>query len=214
MNIRFTRIMLIAGIAAAYGAASAQLWNQPTDMGGGYASQNDTTGGNGNFATAYDNFMLGTTSNVTSVSWVGSYFNPPQQGAITAFTIQFYADAAGIPGASVYSTTINGTANETSLGNDSAGSPAFSYSAAVNFMAAGGTQYWMSIVPDLGFPPQWGWESGTGGDGAAYQVFSGQGSALANDLAFTLDGSPVPEPATLAALGLGALALIRRRNRK
>lgn len=214
MSIRLTRVMMIAGIAAAYGAAQAQLWNQPTDMLGGYSSQNDTTGGNGNFATAYDNFTLGTTSNVTSVSWVGSYFNPPQQGVITAFTIQFYADASGIPGASVYTTTINGTANETSLGNDAAGSPAFSYSAAVNFQAAGGTQYWMSIVPDLGFPPQWGWESGTGGDGAAYQVFGGQGSALATDLAFTLDGSPVPEPATLAALGLGALALIRRRNRK
>ena len=68
-----------------------------------------------------------------------------------------------------------------------------------------GVQYWLSIVPDIGFPPQWGWESGTGGDGAAYQCFLGScGPITTNDLAFTLLGAAVsntPEPSSLFMLG-------------
>lgn len=33
------------------------------------------------------------------------------------------------------------------------------------------------------------------------------------DVPFILTGQPVPEPATIAALGLGAMALIRRRRK-
>ena len=52
------------------------LYNQSTNYNSAYASQNDTnSGGLGSFATAYDNFTLGATSNITSVECgLGSVF--------------------------------------------------------------------------------------------------------------------------------------------
>ena len=205
----------VMGFAAA-APARADIYSQPWDGTGNlYASQNDTTGGNGNFATVYDNFTLGTTSTVTGVDWVGGYFNPPTQGPITAFTISFYADSGGAPGGLLASTSVSGTANETLLTG-----PNYSYTTAITpFIAAAGTEYWMSIVPDLGFPPQWGWASGTGGDGIAYQDFFGSRSQLGTDLAFGLQGSPVvPEPSSLVLAGLGGMSFLvvygwRRRRR-
>lgn len=167
------------------------------------ASQNDTSGGLGSFATAYDNFILGSSSNLTQVSFTGgywNYFNQPIPGTITSFVLQIYGDNAGQPGSSLYTTTVGGS------GGESCNAFAIcTYSFAIAFMAAASTEYWMSIVPNLGFPPQWGWASGTGGDGASYQRFWTRRSAVDSDRAFSLDAAPpaVPEPATWATILTG-----------
>lgn len=219
---------LLLSVASA--SATSTLYTQPNGgSGNGYASQNDTNG-LGNFATTYDNFTLHIhfrpgspdapppSSGITTVQWFGQYFNPPTAGAITAFTISFYADAGGVPGALVESDTIAGNANETLVGLAGDGLPLYSYSAdIIAFAPIADTQYWMSIVPDLGFPPRWGWSSGTGGDGQGYQCFFGTCGFIGDDLAFTLNGNippQVPEPSSsvLIATGLlGAAASIRRR---
>jgi hypothetical protein len=217
MNKHFVRalscvalVVVVAGFVAVPATASP-IYLQPTDLNGSYASQNDTNGF-GNFATAYDNFTLGGSYTISNVQWVGSYFNPSVQGPITGFTVSFYANNAGVPGALLYSTgDVAGNAGETSVGFDNAGNPVFVYGLSVSFAAAGGTTYWLSIVPDLGFPPQWGWETGTGGDGAAYQCFFGSCGSIPNDLAFALN---TPEPSTAVFLATGLVALgIRVRNR-
>jgi hypothetical protein len=180
--------------------------------GNAYATQNDTNSF-GNFASVYDDFKLGSSAKITSVDFTGEYFNPSQPGDITKFTLNIFADNAGQPGGLVYTTSVGANAGETFLG-DYGGNPTFTYSMATSFNAVAGHQYWVSVVPDLGFPPQWGWASGTGGDGQAYQDFFGSRGQIANDLAFTLHGNAVPEPGTWALMilgfGMAGVALRRR----
>jgi hypothetical protein len=215
MRIRIIVAALALTLVAGPGAIAAVLFNQPYDGSGNlFASQNDTNG-LGNFATVYDNFTLGAASTIDNVMWTGGYFNPPAQGPITAFTIQFWSDAAGQPGGSLATFNIAGNASE--MGSD----PIYTYSldlGGMGFMAAPGTQYWMSIVPDLGFPPQWGWATSAVGDGIAFQDFFGGRSQVAADFAFTLNGAPkgVPESGSTVVLLGGvfiALGLLRRRIR-
>jgi hypothetical protein len=204
-------VIAMGFMASAPARADVTLYDQPTDLNGSYTSQNDTNG-LGNYATAYDNFTLTTASTIDSVDWVGNYFSG-SPSTITSFAVSFYADSSGTPGSRLATTKISGNANETSLGTDKSGDPVFSYTAAVTpFSAAAGTQYWLSIVPSLGYPPQWGWETGTGGDGSAYQVGFGIGFQLPSDLAFTLVDNPavasVPEPSTMMTASIGALAML------
>ncbi len=192
--------------------SGASVFSQPWDgTSNAYASQNDTGGSAlGNFGTVYDNFELAGNYNLTSVSWVGQYFNGTP-ATITGFTIQVYADNAGAPGASVYSTHIAGNAGETLLSG-----VVYSYSDTIAFSAAANTQYWLSTVPDLAFPPQWGNVTATGGDGTMYQNFLGTLSSLPADAAFSLNGTPasVPDSAPTAlffGIAIGGLACFRRR---
>jgi hypothetical protein len=194
-----------------------QLYCQDFDgTGNAYSSQNDTNG-LGNFATVYDNFTLANSATVDSMHWVGEYFNPPNQGPITAWTVTLWSDNAGQPGTVISMQNLTGTDNETFLGTFG-GFPTYTYSTTgLGWAITGGTQYWVSVVPDLGFPPQWGWSSGTGGDGISFQDFFGVRSQLAADMAFALDGSggaTTPEPGTLVMLGTGVLGLAGAIRRK
>jgi len=216
--------------------ADVIVYNQPSDFPvtgapGLWASQNDNgSPGLGNFATAYDNFTLTQTTTISDVHWQGGYFDPPVQGtgpdAITAFTLTFYADAAGQPGTVLLSQTIPGNANETFVGTEPAigngGNLVYNYSTNLTtpFVANGGTPYWLSIVPNLTFETstsgQWGWHSGTGGDGSSQQDFLGDRFTNPTDLAFALSSptAQIPEPASLAVWGLlSAAGLAYRRYR-
>ena len=71
------------------------------------------------------------------------------------------------------------------------GFPVYTYdiSLAGGYNAAPNVQYWISVVPDLSYPPQWGWATGTGGDTLSYQDFQDNRGALGSDLAFSLYGN-------------------------
>ncbi len=224
MKRRTTKIVLlvavfalatsVAGFAQLPCGVANQIVCQPWDGGSNlFASQNDTTGGNGNFATTYTQFSFSHTWDVESFHWVGGYFNPPSQGPITAWTLTFYNDAAGIPGNPIATGSFPGTGGETFIANVN-GFPIYVYWLYFQSFDMGPGTYWASVVPDLGFPPQWGWATATGGNG--YQCFFGSCGA-APGMAYAIDGTLVtstPEPGTLIMLGTGILGLAGSLRRK
>ena len=76
------------------------------------------------------------------------------------------------------------------------------------------TTYWLSVVPDMAFPPQWGWGTGFQGDNLSYQdYYIGGRSHLDVDFAFNIQGV-VPEPSSFILLGTGILGLAGTLRRK
>ncbi len=192
-------------------ASAGDIYVQPPNLssGGSWASQNDTNGG-GNFATVYDDFTLGSTSSIGMVTWAGAFWNGGNHGTITGFTVDFWADSSGAPGALQWGTgDVAGNANETLLGYDQNSWPIYSYTLSLStpFVASAGTQYWLSIVADLGFPPQWAWETGTGGDGVMYQDWYGTLYENSTDMAFSLGTTATPEPGSILLMATFLMAL-------
>ena len=208
--------LLLLLVAAPAFAGEVLVYTQNPNFQGLYASQNDV-GGFGNFATSYDNFTLGATTAINQVQWVGGYFNPQSLGPISQWTVSFYADNSGQPGGLLAAFVIAGNGGETFLQNDVLGDPNYLYTGAVNFSAAAGTQYWLSVVPDLTVPPQWGWGQSSQGDGISYQDYFGTRSSNPTDLAFALfmqQTTTTPEPGSLMLLGTGVAGIAGMLRRK
>ena len=207
-------LLLLCGAPA---FADIQLYTQPPTLDGIlYASRNDTTGGNGNFATIYDNFQIYQTKPyyLDDVEWFGGYFNG-SGNVITGWTISIYADAAGAPGGQLwtrnFSVSYPGYMESCNLQNAMC---AYDMDNIANgYKLLPFTTYWLSVVPDLGFPPQWGWGTGLDGDGLAYQDFFGVRSPLGVDFAMNIQGI-TPEPGSLILLGTGILGLAGVLRRK
>ncbi len=199
------------------GSALAQSFvDHPFNSDGLYASQNDVeVDGYGNFATVYDNFAIAGGGAIKNVGWLGGYLNPGPPGSIARWTVSVYADAAGTPGSPLLTATVPGDGNESATGQFAADLPVFEYSIQLPaaFVASPGQQYWLSVVPDQTYPPQWGWATGSGGDASSVQDYLGDRGTNGSDLAFTLAGVVVPEPSEYAALTGAAIlgfALYRR----
>lgn len=175
-----------------------------------FASQNDP-GGNGDFAKVFDNFTLNAKTLITDVHWVGGYFNPTVQAPISSFLVQIWSDAGG-PGAALLADSQGGVANETLVPATTA-TYTYSIDLTTAFVAEANTTYWLSIQPTLVFPPQWGWAAGSGGDSVAYQDIFGGRNLQRLDLAFSLTGQAVPEPASLALVSLALAGMLAAKRR-
>jgi PEP-CTERM motif len=208
-------LLLLCGAPA---FADVIVYNQPPTLDGNlYASQNDPT--LGNFAALYDNFTIVPTIPyyLTDVHWYGGYFNPQQHGVITGWTISIYSDPLGPIGTlPIWTQHFANTAFESFYGVFN-GTTYYAYhedDIMNGLKLMPGTMYWLSLVPDSTFPPQWGWRTGLLGDGVSYQDFFGVRTQLGVDFGYDISGVPAPEPGSLILVGTGILGLAGALRRK
>jgi hypothetical protein len=170
---------------------------------------------------SYDNFKLAQSSNLTSVTWYGVYYDyaggtNPTSGITTSWSLGLYQNgAANTPGTSFYNASIpTNSVQVTDLGASMLrGSPVeyLEFQAALpSVLLAGGTQYWLSVFSNQNEGnPEWAWGSALAPGDGSYQA--GIGATFNNpDRAFELDGtlaSAVPEASTWAMMLLGLCGL-------
>lgn len=170
-----------------------------------------------NFA---DSFTLGTDAVVTRFRLysgvnVNSITNASQA------VIRLYDDNAGSPGTLLSTQTVDwvnslyvGSFTGTSFGS-TRDIYAWDFNLSTNLNLTSGVTYWIGAAGDgfdFGQAGTNGWDNDSMAQfsGAAFSFNTG---AIVGDQAFQLYGDAVPEPATMAILGAGALALARRRKK-
>lgn len=207
--------------------ASANAWtvgNAPdvSDFGAGFYADAPVNGSTWYNQRIADNFSLGASAGyvLNSVTWwgasEGAFF--PDLTNMSGFEIEIF-DASNT---SVFSTVVGtGSLSVTDLGAGNYGSNVFQLTlGGLNANIGTGGNYLISVggVYVNPFDDAFVWHFGVPGDSTIYyntdltDTFTQFGPI--NDVAFELNGTVVPEPASMAVLGLGVAAMIRRRRNK
>ena len=170
-------------------SAATTLWNQYNKDSGLVLSSQDFEIGFDQYDTFQaDDFIIypGETWTITSVSVAGQYYNG--SGPADSENVTIYADAAGLPGRILKTTTATGT--------DTAG--AFTVKVPKFKLTAG--HYWLGFQAnmDLAVGGQWGW------DGRKATVFGTAGAVFENPRnGFGTGCTSWTATQTCAALGQG-----------
>jgi hypothetical protein len=211
MKNRRTALCLAAlGLSMAAGTAQADvLLEQLPDYVNAFFSDSS---GNWPDQEVAENFVLASSNTVGQVGFWGVYF--PHNVPSDSFTVNIYADGGSVPGALLLSQA--GTASRVDTGNDAFGADVYEYNIELSspFAAAGGVQYWISVVNSTGagLSGSWGWMTSAGDTVGAYSADSaGTWNPLGASSSLRLQ-TVVPAPASLALAGLMGLGAARRRR--
>jgi hypothetical protein len=214
------KLAIIAGLSlASFVVAPADLlFSQLPNDADGYFSDGISTNGSQYWAQAMaDNFTLAQQSDITTIRFWGSSENFvfDDLSNFSAWDIYFYDSSFNVLAWDQIAKagfTITPTGN-----NNSGGGIEYMFELATSGLSLNAGDYRMHIGSINNAPGDDGWIwSLAAGDGQLYgNLFDGNGwGTAADDLAFELEGNPVPEPASMAAFGLGLAALAARRRRK
>jgi len=198
------------GILAPSGSPAAVLFSQPFNASSTQTYYSETPG----YPNVYDDFALAGGGIISNVDWYG--IDPNDD--ITGFTVSFYSDTNGLPGTKLSSITITGSAGETASGSDNGPYPINDYAVnlATTFTASPDTEYYIQIQGSSSGAGGFYWETSSQGNDGALSGLSGDNpSPLNNNLAFALNGTPLPapEPNPLMLGWIGAALFLFRRQR-
>lgn len=214
MNTKFLASFIVAFVFA--GGAKGTILFTSLDP----ATTSDSGGGSTDAQFAAVAFVPTVSGDLTDI--IVDVFSNPATTAPTTWTFTLYTNGSSNPGTVLESWT----ATPPPVGSFNTSDPNSidtTFDAVDNIVLNAGTEYWFVIDAtnhsNTNGTPDIGWAGNGAGEplggiwvGNAFNNLS-QANA-GNPLgAIEVDGTPLPEPATLALLGLGALALAVRRYR-
>lgn len=196
--------LALLAIGSSAGSRAALLWDYGPSTGSyGGCWANQTNGQN--FAEKITFASAVTVTKVNYFSCFASYSG-------TSFHVKLLADSGGVPGAVLASQDLNYTSH-TFFGTQDGNNV---YKTVLDITAlnlAANTVYWIGFSGNGFEAAQVSVRSPGDGMMAQFNGSSYTGMTGVGDQEFQLEGSVVPEPASMAVLGLGGLALLRRRKR-
>lgn len=162
-----------------------------------------------------DDFSPTVTGSVGNITWTGIYYGTDNPAATESFTVQIFADNAGLPAdAPLYE--IVGDATKTDSGSVLLGETLYDYSLSIaSPILNAGTTYWVSVYTNEPCS-NFAWSNSTDGtadgalrnSGGPWRAFDG---TVRSNHIFTLTlgaAPPAPEPASVPALHPALLAVL------
>lgn len=235
MRSAFGRSLAALALASAGASAFAQVTfvsQLPAASGGTLRWSKlwiDTSGQGNNLdgdAICYEDFTLAAQSQINHLEWWGTGASDQgfriefwkQDPGTTAYQpLGVFRESGALPEAAFNTTGYTS-------GADGSGTTHFSLDLASPVTLAANdasNPRWFVAIVGLTTAPyaEWNWAQGLGGSNRTFQFIRGGSpaggdwfTALPEGRALVLSGAPVPEPAAIAALGIGVLALAKRRR--